>query len=344
LYGWRVLLELLSFQITVMVPVTMEAPHDNGIVLYLDGTVHKVGLVVTSHQDNDFYPMERLSPEEMISFQVDVKREGFNDNKLPGDKVPTATGVITLAVTAVYMPHQATLVTLGPIWVKSTATFHVSVALPPGVTSMNMEVKCPNPSAAFHLPATILEDESGWLSRIYPVTKDIGYTTDKRYKFGEESTETFYEDITNSHPSDSVNITVVVGILALASGNHSCSLNLLSRPQEPIPVTLTYTAVDVPAIMSSDISIEPLEPSTTNVYAGESFAIEMDVTVPPWSGQDSINFTFQAPEMVGTTHFWRLCKAEIIDVSDDLMGMNHGMMEYSDVNQVNYSKSVDSNW
>ena len=30
----------------------------------------------------------------------------------------------------------------------------------------------------------------------------------------------------------------------------------------------------------------------------------------------------------GYYHFWRMCKVEIVDVSDDLVCLNHGLAEY----------------
>ena len=105
-----------------------------------------------------------------------------------------------LCVTFVYT-SQAALVSLGPIWVYSAPTFHVKVwhifnffyikslkfchiyikkswtqtqyfcygiayhtpqvDILPGVTSMNMVLKCPDPSVANPLPPRLLEDESG---------------------------------------------------------------------------------------------------------------------------------------------------------------------------------------
>ena len=38
--------------------------------------------------------------------------------------------------------------------------------------------------------------------------------------------------------------------------------------------------------------------SNTEVYAGESIALELDVTFPPWSGSNPINFTFQPQTLV----------------------------------------------
>ena len=52
--------------------------------------------------------------------------------------------------------------------------------------------------------------------------------------------ETTYDDITNSHASKNVTVTVEASILALTSGSHTCQLTLGSST-----VDLTYQAVDV---------------------------------------------------------------------------------------------------
>ena len=49
-----------------------------------------------------------------------------------------------------------------------------------------------------------------------------------------------YYDITNSHPSANVTVTVEASALALTKGSHSCELTLGSST-----VNLTYEAVDV---------------------------------------------------------------------------------------------------
>ena len=35
------------------------------------------------------------------------------------------------------------------------------------------------------------------------------------------------------------------------------------------------------------------------MYAGGSVGVELDVTVPPWSGQDDLTFSFEPEELVG---------------------------------------------
>ena len=46
------------------------------------------------------------------------------------------------------------------------------------------------------------------------------------------------------------------------------------------------------------MGIEPVYNSKTDVYAGNSIAVELDVTVPPWSGKEEISFTFEPAPLV----------------------------------------------
>ena len=66
---------------------------DNGYKVYEDGTTHKFGVTVGSFQEGAYYPIERLSTDEMVLITGECKRDGFNNNQLPGDKLPVATGV-----------------------------------------------------------------------------------------------------------------------------------------------------------------------------------------------------------------------------------------------------------
>ena len=106
---------------------------------------------------------------------------------------------------------------------------------------MNMESKCSDPTAAYPLPPTLQEDESGWLSRFHPLSKPVPFTSDKRYKLGATGEyETSYFDITNSHPTDNVTVTVVAAFVASTAGTHACSLQLKSGQSS---VNLTFEAV-----------------------------------------------------------------------------------------------------
>ena len=78
----------------------MEIPFQKGAVVYEEGRVHKFGVNVMSWQVNKYnmfeapsYPLELLSADEMVAFEAECKREGFDDNNLPGTNQPVPTGV-----------------------------------------------------------------------------------------------------------------------------------------------------------------------------------------------------------------------------------------------------------
>ena len=86
----------LSLQIKVTIPVTMEIPFKDGAVVYEDGRIHKFGVSVMSWQFDELspaYPLEIISPDELVAFEGEVKREGFTENNLPGTNQPVPTGV-----------------------------------------------------------------------------------------------------------------------------------------------------------------------------------------------------------------------------------------------------------
>ena len=53
----------------------------------------KLGLVVMASQDDPFYPLAKLSYDEIVSFEAKVKRSGGTSLWGPGDKVPAPKGV-----------------------------------------------------------------------------------------------------------------------------------------------------------------------------------------------------------------------------------------------------------
>ena len=85
-----------SLQIKVTIPVTMEIPFKDGAVVYEDGPIPKFGVSVMSWQFDELspaYPLEIISPDELVAFEGEVKREGYTENNLPGTNQPVPTGV-----------------------------------------------------------------------------------------------------------------------------------------------------------------------------------------------------------------------------------------------------------
>ena len=50
--------------------------------------------------------------------------------------------------------------------------------------------------------------------------------------------------------------------------------------------------------LTSEVMISTMYNSKTDVYAGHTVAIELDVTIPPWSGTDDTTFTFEPQILV----------------------------------------------
>ena len=60
---------------------------------------------------------------------------------------------------------------------------------------------------------------------------------------------------------------------------------------------------------------------------GESTSVELDITVPPWSGAEEMEVTFrpvpfntdQWPGYDHHAHHWRICRVDIVMVSEVLL-------------------------
>ena len=60
---------------------------------------------------------------------------------------------------------------------------------------------------------------------------------------------------------------------------------------------------------------------------GESTSVELDITVPPWSGAEEMEVTFrpvpfntdQWPGYEHHAHHWRICRVDIVMVSEVLL-------------------------
>ena len=61
----------------------------------------------------------------------------------------------------------------------------------------------------------------------------------------------------------------------------------------------------------STIHVESVEQeSYPDVYKSESTSIELDITVPPWSGSEELEITFRPVPLTqdGKEHHWRICR------------------------------------
>ena len=104
----------------------MEMPFQNGAVVYEEGRMHKFGVNVMSWQVNKYnmfeapsYPLELLSSDEMVAFEAECKREGYDDNNLPGTNQPVPTGVARSRIFCIFWLVSLCLIL--SIWSKGSA-------------------------------------------------------------------------------------------------------------------------------------------------------------------------------------------------------------------------------
>ena len=91
------------------------------------------------------------------------------------------------------------------------------------------------------------------------------------------------------------------------------------------------------------IEIRGLDLGETEIYSGESLAVELEVTVPPWDGGQGIDFSFELDSTQTQTqaYYWRLCRVEVVEVSDDLVCLAKGFPQFRDYLPTNWTKSDD---
>ena len=70
-----------TLQITVTIPITLVAAKKDGFYLYKKNTEHKFSVTVTTFQDDVFYPMEVISPNDVVVYEGDVNRGQFELNE-----------------------------------------------------------------------------------------------------------------------------------------------------------------------------------------------------------------------------------------------------------------------
>ena len=64
--------------------MTLLGPYSkNDEMIYQKGKIHKFSATVTTFQDDLFYPMEVLSPNDVVVFEGDIKRGDKELNKTP---------------------------------------------------------------------------------------------------------------------------------------------------------------------------------------------------------------------------------------------------------------------
>ena len=260
---------------------------------------HQLAVVVTASQGNSFYPMQVLSTDQMVVLQVEVVRDGVGS---VGGEEEQEVGV-----------SEATLVSLEEVGVGDSAAFHVEVILPLGGSTVGLEVACPNTSAA--LPTIPRMEEGGeGVAFLHPPLHAEGV-------WG--GVKVVYRALTTSQASVEERVVrVVVGVVATAAGPATCLLHVNSQA-----VPLTFTAGAGAAGRAVRMEVEA---SGGPVHAGASVALEVEVEVPPGADQ-ALAVTLSATSQVrpsprrpqltwgGAAYYWRVCRAEVVEVSPDLL-------------------------
>ena len=145
------------------------------------------------------------------------------------------------------------MTTLGPVYVGGAAAFEVKVVLKPGETRMNSNVQCPDQAKAVPIIASMLEDESGWLSPFPPRVKVKGSdglpeVSSKTIPAG--GIRTAYGIIKNFHATKDITVKVNVAVKALEAGSHTCQVTFGGTNS----VDLSFEAIESPATPPSNVS------------------------------------------------------------------------------------------
>ena len=148
---------------------------------------------------------------------------------------------------------QASLTTLGPVYVGGAAVFEVKVLLKPGETRMHTNVICPDTSKAVPIAASLLEDESGWLSPFPPIVDIKGSdglpeVASKPLNMG--GIRTRFGNIKNFHATKDITVTVSAAVKALEAGSQTCQVQFGGTT----PLDVTFEAIESPATPPSNVS------------------------------------------------------------------------------------------
>ena len=147
---------------------------------------------------------------------------------------------------------QASLVTLGPVYVGGAAAFEVKMNLKPGVNEFKPTVICDDLSKAVPIAATLLDDDSGWLEPFPPRVERRGKDgLPEGFKGQRPGVRTRYDAIKNFHATKDIAVKLNVGVKALAAGSHTCQFKF--KDNSPA-VDLTFDASEAPAAPPTNVS------------------------------------------------------------------------------------------
>ena len=149
---------------------------------------------------------------------------------------------------------QASLVTLGPVYVGGAAAFEVKMNLKPGVNEFKPTVICDDLTKAVPIAATLLDDDSGWLEPFPPRVERRGKDgLPEGFEGDRTGVRTMYMAIKNFHATKDIAVKLNVGVKALAAGSHTCQLKF--KDNNSPTVDLTFDAIEAPAAPPSNVSI-----------------------------------------------------------------------------------------
>ena len=107
-----------------------------------------------------------------------------------------------------------------------------------------------------------------------------------------------------------------------------------------IQATLNISPQDGSSLFST-VHIDPVYNSISDVFYGESTSVQLDFMVPPWSGNEGIEVNFK-PSPIGydgVNHYWRLCRVDVAEVTEDLTCLTRGQAQYTSAVTASYAKS-----
>ena len=192
--------------------------------MYSAGTVHKFLASVVTFQDDVFYPMEIVSPNDGVFFEAWVQRDTMELNETPDADNEIEIIDVRVSFHMLYYYFNQNFQTfqqsIGPSWVKSSSVFITLISLPPGKSWLNTELSCANTEILDNYAVFIYEQqivggpvggipEGVWENRIYE----------------KEKTTTAYKVIENFGANEAV-VPVASVIRALKEGNTSCELKV----------------------------------------------------------------------------------------------------------------------
>lgn len=221
----------------------------------------------------------------------------------------------------------------------SARTFATIVGLPGGATvNYDLRLSCSDSSVADNVTALVVEEKmEGAVGNLPPSWSIMSWDAD--------GVGASYGFVTN-YGSDPAFVPVAFVVLGVGVGNTTCTLKIGDSLTASVDVNFEDTLDEDGSQLFSTIEVEQVYVYDNDIYKGQSVAYELDITVPPWSGKEEMEITFQPQSLsnsLGVNHHWRMCRVDIVDVDTDLTCLAEGAAEYGDkAVSISYSKSDET--